>query len=78
MRNILVAAAAALALALGAVSAYANGPNSSPYEVMTYPYAQQPPILPEARASYSPGYDQSCHPRRVWTRGAWRNVQICQ
>jgi hypothetical protein len=39
---------------------------------------QQPPVLPETRASYTPANDQNCHPGRVLTRGAWRNVQICE
>jgi hypothetical protein len=78
MRIILLAGGAVLALSLGAASAFANGPNWSPYEVMTFPQASQPFIPTETRASYSPSYDQSCHPGRVLTRGAWRNVQICE
>jgi poly(3-hydroxybutyrate) depolymerase len=78
MRNVLLAGGALVALILGGASAYANGPNSSPYEVMTFASAQQPAIPSETRASYAPTYDRSCHPGRVLTRGAWRNVQICE
>jgi hypothetical protein len=78
MRHILVAGAAALVLTLGAASAYANGPNASPYDLMTDPSAQQLPLPVETRASYSPDYNRACHPGRVLTRGAWHNVQICE
>jgi hypothetical protein len=78
MRYVVLTGAAILALGLGAASAFANGPNSSPYEIMTFSSAQQPLAPLETRASYSPTYDQSCHPGRVLKRGAWRNVQICE
>jgi hypothetical protein len=78
MRHILVAGAAALALILGAASAYANGPNASPYEIMVDPSAPQPLVPVETRASYSADYNHACHPGRVLTRGAWHNVQICE
>lgn len=78
MRNILLAGGALVALSVGAASAYTNGPNSSPYEIMTFASTQQPTIPAEARASYSPGHDLSCHPGRVLTRGAWHNVQVCE
>jgi hypothetical protein len=42
MRYVVLTGAAILALGLGAASAFANGPNSSPYEIMTFSSAQQP------------------------------------
>jgi hypothetical protein len=60
MHNVVVFGAAAAALALGASSAYANGPLFSPYEILAPQPQQEPVVTPasEGRASYVGG-DQS-------------------
>ena len=76
MRSIFVAATAAAVLTFGAASAYANGPNWSPYEILA-PQASQLEAPPaESRASYT-GDNQGCYPARVRIHGAWHNVQVC-
>jgi hypothetical protein len=75
MRSILAVGTLAAVLAFGAASAYANGPNWSPYELLA-PQATQLEAPPETRASYT-GDNQGCYPARVRFRGAWHNVQIC-
>ena len=75
MRSILAAGTTAVVLTFGAASAYANGPNWSPYEILA-PQATQLEAPPETRASYA-GDNQACYPARVRIHGAWHNVQVC-
>lgn len=78
MRNILLSGATAVVLALGASSAFANGPLYSPYEILApQPTDQQPAAAPEeGRASYT-NDNQNCRPARERVHGVWRNVLIC-
>ena len=77
MRSILAATAAAALFTFGVTSAFANGPNWSPYEILA-PQAVQieaPPV--EQRASAYAAGNQGCYPAHVRIHGAWHNVQVC-
>jgi hypothetical protein len=76
MRKIILFSDAAAVLGFGASGAYANGPLSSPYEIIAPQPAQAPDTASEGRASFVTG-DQNCSPARVRIHGAWHNVQVC-
>lgn len=84
MRSILAATTTFVVLTYGAASAYANGPNWSPYEILA-PQAVQveaPPadqLPPEQRAAALGGANQGqgCYPAHVRIHGRFHNVQVC-
>ena len=77
MRNILVFATAAVALALGVAGAFANGVDSSPYEVLA-PQTAAPAAVPtESRAAFTSPDQQACYPSRLRIHGVWHKIQIC-
>jgi hypothetical protein len=78
MRNILVFGAAAVALAVSAAGAYANGPDFSPYEIIAPQTAQPAPAPVESRAAFTAAdQTQSCYPSRARIHGVWHKIQIC-
>ena len=79
MRSILAASATAAFFTFGATSAFANGPNWSPYEILA-PQAVQieaPPVEQRAAAYATGDQGQGCYPAHVRIHGAWHNVQVC-
>ena len=63
MRTLILAGSTAVILTLGASSVYANGPLSSPYE-MLYPSQTDPVPAPEGRASYISDQNGAVAPQR--------------
>ena len=82
MRSILAVGTTVAFFTFGAGSAFANGPNWSPYEILA-PQAVQveapPPEQrpPEQRAAAYASGNQGCYPAHVRIHGAWHNVQVC-
>jgi len=79
MRTILATTATAIVFAFSAASAYANGPNWSPYEILA-PQAVQveaPPPEQRAAAYANDNQGQGCYQARVRIHGAFHNVQVC-